>query len=617
MKSFLSLLFFLLIFCFESFSNFYWQQRVKYFIEIDVDVKTNKFQGKEHLIYYNNSEDTLRNVFFHLYYNAFQPGSMMDVRSRSIRDPDQRVKDRIYNLKDDEIGYHNILTLKQNDKELSFDIQGTVMEVVLEYPLTPGDSTNFFLDFESQVPLQIRRTGRDNKEGIRYSMSQWFPKIAEFDKQGWHAHPYVAREFYSPWGDYEVKIRIDNKYLVAATGELMNPESVGHGYSSENLLFKKDEKIEWHFVAENVHDFVWAADPDYLHDISYVPNGPAIHFFYQPKSDEIINNWKKLQKSTMKAFQFFNKRFGQYPYSTYSVIQGGDGGMEYPMATLITGERNFTSLLSVTIHEIMHTWFQMLLGTNESYYAWMDEGFTSYASALTKYKLFNNLYNLNEINPFLGSYNRYFDVNASGLEEPLSTHSDFFSTNVAYGMASYSKGAIFLHQLGYIIGQKNLEKGLKKYYYKWRFKHPDMYDFIRVMENVSNLELDWYLDFWIKSTHTIDYGIKEVVSKNEKTIINLERIGNMPMPLEVRVNLKNGSNFLYYIPIVMMRGNKSFIEYDNEVIILKDWQWVNSNYNFSIDHNASEIKSINIDPSLSMADINRENNIFYELKDFN
>ena len=148
MKSFLFFLLFLLIFHFESFSNFYWQQRVKYFIEVDVDVTTNKFYGKEHLIYYNNSDDTLRNVFFHLYYNAFQPGSMMDVRSRSIRDPDQRVKDRIYNLKDDEIGYHKILTLKQNDKELSFDIQGTVMEVILDHPLTPGDSTNFFLDFE-------------------------------------------------------------------------------------------------------------------------------------------------------------------------------------------------------------------------------------------------------------------------------------------------------------------------------------------------------------------------------------------------------------------------------------------------------------------------------------
>ena len=614
MKSLNFALLFLLLISFQSFPNSYWQQKVKYFIEVDIDIRNNKFHGKEDLIYYNNSTDTLKNVFFHLYYNAFQPGSMMDVRSRNLPDPDRRVMDKISNLKGDQIGYHKILYLKQNGENLFYHIEGTILEVKLNYPIFPGDSSNFFLEFDSQIPVQIRRTGRDNKEGIRYSMSQWFPKIAAFDRQGWHANPYIAREFYSPWGDYDVKILIDNKYIVAATGELQNPESIGYGYSSKKIFHNKKNKIQWHFIAKNVHDFVWAADPDYVHDITYVPGGPAIHFFYQSKTNTILNNWKKLQQNIIKAFQFFNERFGKYPYSTYSVIQGGDGGMEYPMATLITGERNFPSLLSVTIHEIMHTWFQMLLATNESYYAWMDEGFASYASALTQYNLFNDIYNLNEINPFIGSYNRYFTINKKGLEESLTTHSDHFSTNAAYGMASYSKGAVFLHQLGYIIGQKKLEKGLKKYYYKWRFKHPDLYDFIRVMENISEIELDWYLDYWIKSTHTIDYSIKDLVSDGNQTVIKLEKIGKMPMPLEIQITLNNGSTKVYYIPITIMRAEKSFKNYKYEIFVLEDWPWVNSNYNFQIDTKLSEIQSIIIDPSLSMADIDRENNVFNNLE---
>ena len=203
----------------NSFS--YWQQRVDYNIKIDFNHKNHQFEGQQNLIYFNNSPDTISKVFFHLYFNAFQPGSMMDVRSRSLPDPDRGVMDRISKVekKKNEIGFHEIKMIQQSGIKLEYHIQGTVLEVKLEKPIMPNQSTDFYLEYISQVPVQIRRSGRNNKEGTDYSMAQWFPKIAEYDKDGWHANPYIAREFYAPWGDFDVSISIHEDYVVAATGD--------------------------------------------------------------------------------------------------------------------------------------------------------------------------------------------------------------------------------------------------------------------------------------------------------------------------------------------------------------------------------------------------------------
>ena len=588
-------LFFLLSF-FQSFSNNYWQQRVEYKININFDHENHQFLGDQNLIYYNNSEDTITKVFFHLYFNAFQPGSMMDVRSRSLPDPDRRVMDRISKLNEDEIGFHEIKKIQQNGKDLKYHEQGTILEVELIDPLLPDESTEFYMEYFSQVPVQIRRSGRNNKEGIDYSMAQWFPKIAEYDENGWHANPYIAREFYAPWGDFDVSISINNDYIVAATGILESKK-------------KEKNKNIWNFKASDVHDFVWAADPDYVHDILKVDSeNLELHFYYLETNEDMVKNWKRLQDDASKAFKFMNKIFGKYPYTKYSIIQGGDGGMEYPMATLITGERSYPSLLSVTIHEALHSWYQMLIGTNESYLAWMDEGFTSFAQNITQIYLFNDIYKLDLVNPLRRSYERYYNFIKSGLEEPLSTHSDHFSTNQAYGVGSYTKGAMFLMQLGYIIGEDILFKGLKRYYNEWKFKHPDEYDFIRIMEKESRMELDWYIDYWIKTTHTIDYSL-EIKEENENEIlVSVNRLGKMPMPIEIEVMYEDSSKKKFYIPLSIMRGEKIYDSSKEEYILLDDWEWVNNTYEINFNIRNKKIIKIEINPSGKMADIDQSNN---------
>jgi hypothetical protein len=577
-----------------------WQQRAEYLMDVRLDVATHKLTGTQKLTYFNNSPDTLRKVYYHLYYNAFQPGSMMDVRSRNIADPDRRVMDRILKLKDDEIGYQHIQSLKQDGKDVSHHVEGTILEVTLAKPLLPKSRTVFEMKFEAQAPLQIRRTGRDNREGISYSMTQWYPKLAEYDYLGWHAYPYVGREFHGVWADFEVKITIDPTFVVAGTGKLLNADKIGHGYEKAGLTISRTPgEITWQFAAKNVIDFAWAADPDYIHDKMQVPNGPELHFFYQQKNAE---NWKKMEPVAVKHFEFMNKTFGKYPYDTYSIIQGGDGGMEYPMCTLILGEGTLDGLIGVMVHEAAHSWYQGVLASNESLYPWMDEGFTDFATHEFEVTLSNEKPNHE------GSYAAYFSLVKSGYQEPISQHSDHYNTNRAYSIASYSMGTVFLHQLKYIIGEAVFYKGMRQYYNQWKFKHPEPHDFIRVMEKVSGLQLKWYLSYWVNTTKRIDYGIQTVLEKDENTLVTLVRLGEFPMPVDVVVTFKDGTKELYYIPLNETLGNKPVEDQELDRQDLVEWPWVNPSYTFNISRKTQEITSIEIDPTNRMADIERKNN---------
>ncbi|HPM30560.1 MAG TPA: M1 family metallopeptidase [Chryseolinea sp.] len=596
--------------------DYRWQQRADYQMDVALDVKTNLINGTQKLTYFNNSKDTLTKVYYHLYFNAFQPGSMMDVRSRNISDPDGRVMDRISKLKDNEIGYQHIQSLKQDGKDITFHVNGTILEVTLAKPIFPNTKTVFDMKFEAQIPVQIRRSGRENKEGIAYSITQWYPKMAEYDFQGWHAYQYVAREFHGVWGDFDVNIKIDSSFTIGGTGVLANPEVVGHGYKvkptakatkkdqKSNAVPLKSNQLTWHFVAKNVTDFAWAADPQYAHDIAQVPNGPELHFFYK-KDDKIIENWKKMQTYAVKHFEFMNKTFGVYPYSTYSIIHGGDGGMEYPMCTLIIGGRSLGSLVGVMTHEVSHSWYQGVLASNESLYPWIDEGFTDFASQESMAVLFDKPV----ADSHMGSYTGYFNLVKSGLQEPISQHGDHYNTNRAYSTAAYSMGTVFLHQLKYIIGEETFYRGMRQYYNTWKFKHPEPIDFIRVMEKVSNMDLKWYLRYWVNTTKKIDYGVKNIISKDDGTYVTIDRVGDFPMPVDVVITYADGSKELYYIPTNETLGRKKVEDKTMQRFDLEAWPWVNPSYTMKVNHKAENITSIEIDPSLRMADVDRKNNI--------
>ena len=581
----------------RSGASNYWQQHVDYKIEVDVNVETAQYEGKQRVVYTNNSPDRLVRVFFHLYFNAFQPGSEMDVHSRNIADPDSRVMGRIEKLEKEDQGYLSVYSIKQDGVEINSHVAGTVLEVDLNKPIKPGESTVFDMAFLGQAPLIIRRAGKQNKEGVALSMAQWYPKLAEYDHEGWHASPYIGREFHGVWGDFDVKLTIDKSFVVGGTGYLQNPEAV------EMSSNKSTSKNTWHFIAPNVHDFTWAADPDYIHDILEMEGGPKLHFYYKNTlSEKQLENWKKLQPVTAKLMLFFNENIGTYPYDQYSVIQGGDGGMEYGMCTLITANRSFESLVGVTAHELAHSWFQFVLATNESKHEWMDEGFTEYYCTQAEASIMG----VDEEGVFKSAYNRYGKLALSGLEQPQTTHADRFKFNASYGVSAYTKGSIFLRQLKHIIGAIAFDKAMKNYFSLWSFKHPTPNDFIRCAEKSSGAELDWYLMDWTMTTNTIDYAVDSVTEAGDMVKVNLKRIGLMPIPIEVKVLYEGGAEENFYIPLQMMRAEKPLTK---EITLLKDWAWARPIYDFTFIKKG-EIKSITLDPDHKIADVNLNNNSY-------
>jgi hypothetical protein len=585
----------------------YWQQHVAYKMNIDFDVNNYQYKGTQQLVYTNNSPDTLHQVFYHLYYNAFQPNSEMDARLKAIVDPDRRMvnnlgtkenpkyESRIAKLKPTEIGYLKVQSLTQNGKDVDYAIEGTILEVQLNTPIKPGEKVIFDMTFTGQLPVHIRRAGRNNKDGVALSVAQWYPKMAEYDFEGWHAHPYIAREFHGVWGNFDVTLLIDRNYTIGGTGNLQNPQEIGHGYEDKTkpLKLQKGKKLSWHFVAKNVHDFTWAADPNYTHDKLITDSGTELHFLYK-NTPEYSKAWKEVQPLTEKALNYFNKNIGRYPWKQYSVIQAGDGGMEYAMCTFVAGGKSLNEIAGTVFHEFAHTWFHNLLATNESKHSWMDEGFTTYISTLASNKILRG----GDDTPNSRNYSGYFYLVKNGLEEPLTAHADRFNTNRAFSIGSYTKGSMFVTQLNYIIGEENVKKMLKKYFSDFKFKHPTPNDAKRVAEKVSGLHLDWYLNEWIETTHTIDYAIANVEGK----MITLARVGQMPMPIDLAVTYVDGSKEHFNIPLRMMRGNKP-----TTATVLKDWTWAHPTYTFST---AKEIQQVQIDPLEMMADIDKSNNSY-------
>ena len=602
-----------------------WQQHIDYKINAALNVQTNIVKGTENIVYTNNSPDTLRKIYFHMYWNAFQPNSVMDLRSRELgkttftsrrgtqmQDWDPRVRDRIQQLKPEEIGYQRISQITIAGKAQQLIDHETILEVVLTQAILPKSSVSLSLNFEAQVPKQIRRSGRDNAEGVRFSMSQWYPKMVEYDYQGWNTNPYIAREFYGVWGNYDVNLTLDKNYMVAATGVLQNPTAAADASGNKT----------WNFKGSNIHDFVWAADDHFKHLSKEVRKGLTLHVYYKEKDAQADSAWANVLWAAEKVLPYMEKKFGAYPYPQYSFIQGGDGGMEYAMATLLKGPS-----LGTAFHEWMHSWYQHILGTNESLFPWMDEGFTSFGEEAISYWYEENhatnspylsekakaqLKAAHEVAktqlPLVqaGNYAGYYGLVKSGFEEPMSTHSDHYNTNMAYSSAAYSKGGTFLGVLGYIISDSLRDKTLLNYYNTWKFKHPNANDFTRVAEKTSGIQLQWFKEYWVNSTKTVDYGLNDIQAGEKGAILSIQRVGKMPMPVEVYVTYKDGSSETHYMPLdLMLSGKKA--EAANW-ITHAEWKWTAPTYSFELSKPISQLKSIEIDPSQRMPDVNRTNN---------
>lgn len=588
----------------------YYQQFADYKMEIDVDAKNYSYKGKQQIKYKNNSPDTLSVAYFHLYWNAFKPNSMMDQNVQNNgKEGDKRLQkngvSRLASIPKKEEGAQNIRFIKQDGKNLTFDVQETILKVNLAKPILPNSSTTFEMEWDAVIPMQIRRAGRNNAEGVEMTMTQWYPKIAEYDYDGWATFDYLGREFHAPFANFDVKINIDKNYIIGAGGTLVNRKHMP-GYNTKSTA-KPDAKgkISWHWKAENMLDFAWAADPDFTVETTQVPDGPELFFVYQ-KSDK-TQYWEPAKKYTVGFFELMNRQFGKYVYPSYAFVQGGDGGMEYGMCTMILGEaKSLERLVGLMFHEAAHSWYQQMLATNESMKPWLDEGFTSYAESLAMYELFDE--KKTAPHPFTSTIENYVKFTKTGREVPAVYLADHHKDGTAYSFASYVKGELFLVQLGYILGEEQLSKLMKTYYDIWKLKHPNNRDFMHLAQKISGMDLKWFEHYWINTTKTIDYAVGYMDEKGKKSQIQLYNQGEVPMPIDLTVTLKNGQKKHYHIPTNLTRVWKSKDRF-GAFETISYWPFTQKEYRLELPFAKSEISSVEIDESKRLADVNRDNNV--------
>lgn len=611
-KSFI-ILFAFVISQFQAQQNAYYQQAAQYKMDIDVNAEQFTYQGTQTLKYRNNSPDELNVVYFHLYWNAFKPNSMMDQRVASQgKNGDSRLQkdgiSRLASIPKNEEGAQNIHWIKQNGKELKFEIQETVMKVYLDKPIKAHSKTTFTMEWDAVIPQQIRRAGRNNNEGVDMTMTQWYPKIAEYDYDGWATFDYVGREFHAPFADFDVTIKINKDYVVGAGGTLLNPKEV-KGYDASAQIKADQNKATWKWTAKNMLDFAWAADKDYSVESFDVPQGPKVYFVYL-KNDK-TKAWGEAKPYVTKYFQIMNSKFGKYAYPSYAFIQGGDGGMEYGMSTMILGEaKNIEDLMGLMAHEGSHSWYQQMLATNEPVRPWMDEGFTSYAESYVMHQLFPP--KDNRPNAFVEKIDAYRKFLKKQIEEPAVWLGDHHDNGTAYSYASYVKGELYLVQLGYIVGEENLSKIMTEYFKKWSMKHPTDRDFLHIAQKVSGMDLKWFHHYWINTTKTIDYGIKDVQYGNTSTTITLVNNSQVPMPIDFSVITADNKMVNYQIPLNMTHTWKTKDAF-GEFTTLKYWPWTQKEYTLTIPYNKSQLSVLGIDFSHRLADVNPEDN-FVEVK---
>lgn len=587
----------------------YWQQNVEYQIDIRLDDLSHAVQGRAKIKYFNHSPDTLKRVFFHLYWNAIQPNSAYAQWAK--RTKDVMTSDRLFALKPTEIGRMDIFTVQQNGVAIDYRVNETVMEATLSRPLNPGDFDVIEVAWQGQVPLCIRRGGRNNSAGVAYSFTQWYPKICAYDRFGWHPDPYdTGKEFFGEYGSFKVDITLPKKYMVAATGVLQNAQTIGFGYEGEGVTVKPNYGLvnTWKFQGDHIHDFAWAADPGYVHEKTQVREGLVFHYFYKP-GETITPAWKSLRTYVEKSLPFIEANFGPYLYPQFSFVQGGQWSMEYPMMTLLENpSTEDPGTESTAVHEFLHSWYYAALGSNENDHPWLDEGFTSYATAVV-----DALHAPDEATAHAKRNAASLGVVKwqKSVTEPMNTPANLSESTDAYNFNAYVKGASYLWHLRYIVGEEAFTAAMLKYHAHWHFKHPSPDDFLREMERAAGMELDWFQSYWLNTVKTLDYAVANVAAKGSTaTTISLKRPGEIAVPVEILLKFQDGSTERHYIPVDYQYGSKKFPA-EWKVVSHPPWGFAVDTYEITLARPLTELQSVTIDPEEMTADANRADNIYH------
>ncbi len=579
--------------------NGYWQQRVEYSIDATLNDKKATLTGKEKLTYFNNSPDDLKEIYFHLYWNAFKIGSHAMQHARE--GGEEEALKKLDSLKKSDEGFIKITSVKVNGVAYTPIIFESIAQIKLNEVIKAGSSAIIEVDFESLIPSCINRSGKNNPAGTDFSMSQWYPKLCRYDKQGWHTDQYLGKEFAGTFGKYDVSITCSKDLVVAGTGVLQNKKYKETGWESTtgNPDIDKNKQTVWKFTADNVHDFAWAAEDTWYYSTLKIDD-IDFHFFYH-NNETYKPAWTTLILFWADAYEICKKEFGVYPYPQFSFIQAGEGYMEYPMCTLLEGGRE--DFFSTACHEFMHNFFYGIYGTDENLHHWMDEGLTSYAEARLSTAITNDF-----ANPATEAGLIYKWVRTQFAEEPISTSANFFGAEYAYYNSAYYKGQLFPELIRYMIGDSVMRAGFANYYKNWKFKHPEPNDFVKNFEDVSGMELTWFQNYWLNTTKTVDLGIDSLTFKGSDAMLVFSNKG-VPLPVEFTAEMKDGSKKYFYIPIDLTNNPKT--NFMRPTTVLPYWSASEKKYRVLVkDLKKGTVKNITIDTDAFLPDMKPNNNVF-------
>ena len=591
----------------------YWQQRVDYSISVALDTSAHKVAGRETIRYTNNSPDTLRYLWLQLDQNLFRD----DSRGNVLTPPDARFAARGFQGGFVLDGLKSVVRLGQavSRTPLATMLNGTLMRVELDRSLPPaGGTVSLEIGFSFQVPEHgADRMGRERfPEGWLYEIAQWYPRLAVYDDvRGWNTEQYLGQgEFYLEYGDIDFAITVPRGFIVAGTGTLQNPLEVLTATQRARLaralrsdstvtIIAQDEvgkagsrptgagaTLTWRFTAKNVRDVAWAAAPNFIWDASGW-NGILMQSFYPPVASPL---WRESTRMVRHSIKHYSEKWFPYPYPTAINVNGPVGGMEYPMIVFCANRNSREGLFGVTTHELGHQWFPMVVGNNERLYAWMDEGFNTFINIYSQRVYFPDQAALRT----RGQADNWARFAATGLDEPGMLPADRVTPDLL-GQVAYNKPATGLYLLRHqIVDSVRFDAAFRAYTRRWAFKHPTPTDFFRSMEDGVGEDLSWFWRGWFFRTDVVDQAVDSVRTRRDSTGTALTGIflsspGGLPMPVDLRLGLADGTIENVRLPVEIWYGGSRFLY---------------------VRQFPSELTKVEIDPDKNFPDVRRGNNIW-------
>jgi hypothetical protein len=592
----------------------YWQNRADYKINCSLDTAKHLVSGDVEISYTNNSTDNLKFLWLQLDQNIYKKDSRGSATTT-------QTGGRWANGQFTDGSVIKSINVDQNGKSFipKYNVADTRMQVWLQDALKPaGDKVKLSIRFEFTIPeYGTDRMGRlKTKNGIVYEVAQWFPRMAVYDDiQGWNTLPYVgAGEFYLEYGDTEFSITAPANMIIVGSGELLNPQECytaeqvtrweAAKKSDKTVTIRSDKEVTqsssrpkqanctWRFKIANTRDVAWAASRAFVQDAAKInlPSGkPCLAISVYPVESIAKNGWQRSTEMVKGSIEHYSNKWFEYPYPAATNVAGIVGGMEYPGIVFCSSGDSGSGLWGVTDHEFGHTWFPMIVGSNERKYAWMDEGFNTFINDLS-----TEAFNKGEFKDgsFFGDPNSSFMVKytfGEKMDGLYNTPDVIQQDNL--GVAAYLKPSQMLHALrNAVLGKERFDAALKEYVHRWAFKHPTPWDFFHTIENVSGEDLSWFWRGWVLNTWKLDMAVKNVEYPNDDakngSMITIETLDKMVMPVQVLIKETNGKEHRINLPVeIWQRGG--------------EWMFTAPT--------TSDVKEVVLDPDKLLPEWNRDN----------